>query len=252
MNSSKPFHFIPSPAQFRSLRLPAILCCTWGVLAPLEAQVVLFTDDFAPAQWSDVKLLDTTPGGDTQVAAHQSLEGGASGAYRSIQIAFSGTGDVLSAHLCRGFIYTPAVFGAIRSVDWSGSLRGDAAIENAQFGYSLVVEQSGSYYQWWQHSVAGADWINVGDAGLTAADFYPAGNPSGTERPDFSETAEPLEFGFLLAKQNSGPITLNTGFDNFEVTVTAVPEPSQFVLVGALSLGVMAGVRRYRSMWRIA
>lgn len=238
---------ITSSALFCSLRVAAIVLCANTVVAQLQAQVVLFTDDFAPAQWSDVKLLDTTPGATTQIAAQQSLAGGSPGAYRSIQITYSGTGDVLSAHLCRGFTYTPAISGAIGSIDWSASLRGDIDIPNAQFGYALIVEQSGSYYQWWQHSVGGADWIRVADTGLTASDFYPVGDPSGSGRPDFSGSAQPLEFGFLLAKQDSGPITLSTGFDNFQVTVAAVPEPAAYTLVGALSLGLLAALNRYRN-----
>ncbi|MFN7022099.1 MAG: hypothetical protein ACK4WH_12335 [Phycisphaerales bacterium] len=138
--------------------------------------------------------------------------------------------------------YDPSVAGAIASVDWSleslfvsgGDAGGQAVMLGAKQGaivYAADVGQTGT----------GAGWVTHGAVGLTEADFQPL---NGAAPIDFSASGAPLRFGFIVGNSGAESFTSVAVYDNFSVTLRAVPAPGAAGLAGVAALGLACRRRR--------
>ena len=147
------------------------------------------------------------------------------------------------------FEWNPADMGAIESVNMSienlfVSSSGGARNQSVE----LIVFQDGNYYY---RKIADAeyntDWTLNEGLPLENDDFYlmrPGVGDDPTVNPDFSATGAPIKFGFSAAARISQVNVHN--YDNYTLTINAVPVPGSFFLLSSGLAGVF-GIRRRQS-----
>jgi hypothetical protein len=139
--------------------------------------------------------------------------------------------------------YEPVNQGAILSVDFSIDHRFvSGTAEDGQI-IRLGAKQ-GSYVYAAGFAVTGTsgNWGSTSFLGMTAADFVAL---NGGAPIDFSATADPIRFGFVVGNASSGAngATAIVDYDNFFVRVVPVPSPGAAgCLLGGL--GLLARRRR--------
>jgi hypothetical protein len=185
------------------------------------AAPVNFTDgDFAAADWTAIKLRDTTPGQAATFEVQPSATGGDPGAYQQTSLNYQG-GSADVAHVRDSFFYDPAASGPLDTLDFSYSL---VDVDSTPIGVSaqyspLVSQGDSSYIAGGADPATGRSWRDFTHGGLKASDFALI-NGSGPAHPDFSATGAPLHFGYLsLGPQSNRPASLLSGLDNYSVTV---------------------------------
>jgi IPTL-CTERM motif len=225
---------------------------------------------FLDANWA---LTQFTAGLGGSSTAAQSLSGGNPGAFRNVTDVLNAAPPgsqtiVLSTSIYTPFTYSPAVSGAIGSINYSE----DAACTGGCFGSGQstgpALLQGGNLYILSSSTVItgpGAAWANHTLNGLTAADFglvnvTPTGIFDNTQHPNFSAGGAPIQLGFFRANGtsiNGGAYTLSAGIDNWQVTILAGAAPVAIDLptlsqwsVAALALAIaligLAWTRRRR------
>jgi hypothetical protein len=184
-----------------------------------RAAVVFSDGSFDDADWS--LMLSAGSSGGTAMAG-QAADGGNPGSFRDVQHEVNSTSGLVQAfHFNPAFVYEPGASGAIASVAWL------IDFQNFQAGQAaaLLIEQGGVFTVadiFTTTPVGLGAWNTHAQSGITAADFGIT--------PDFSSSAPAISFGFLTA--NSGQVGMfQVGYDNLEITITAVPEPSSLILV---------------------
>ncbi len=150
---------------------------------------------------------------------------------------------VLYAHMNSSFVYDPMT-DPLDSVDFSFDALNFSSNGNAGMGFGLAVEQSGSLFTGPVQNSKGAltfDWENFLQSGLVESDFA---QQTGSANLDFSSGGAPLTFGFFTT--NSHGTGIIAGYDNYAVTVNAVPEPSSWLLLfsGCALVGLCVGRHR--------
>ncbi len=219
-------------AALATLAVAAILCAR-----PSGATTVYSDQIFKDPDWTIMQEAGNGP-----ATAAQQLTGGNPNEYRRVDHNnFSDT--LLAYHLSSGAIHNLAI-EPIQSLKFSIDQIAILNHANIGVGIGVALRQGTKNYM----TVAGAhvnstfSWVTFVDNGLTASSFRTWTNPN--DHPDFSSAGGLIQFGFFTQNSNDGALRSRAaGFDNWEVTVNPVPEPSTLAIlaVGAVS---MLGRRR--------
>lgn len=241
-------HRVPRRLPSMRLAFGAVVAVALG--AP-PAHSVTFSDDaFNPPDWTALVLWDTSTGGsgfsvDTQADGSQG-----DARFTTLNYQFDGTASqgITVGHLNANALYDPAVTGAIESVQYSFSHRIVSQV-GATPGvfHGLVIRQGGSHFvHFFPTPTVSTAWSTGSTGLLTATDFslISLGGISPV-RPDFGPAAAPLQFGYVSSTASgrgfgSGTAAIGSAFDDWVVSVTPVPEPSEAALsVVALLAGAL-------------
>jgi hypothetical protein len=246
-----------SSAILRHLSCCAPLLALAALPHSRAAASTSFSDaTFPDANWSGLKVIDTTAGQTAFFVATQETGGGNPGDYRMTNLDWAYDGVSASqgfrvAELNNTANYTPSTSGAIGSLSFSI----DGAIENSSTNSPLserpVVYQDGSYYFGPQNLLPSgfSTWTSDAVSNLTATDFS---DLPGSAHPDFSSAGDPIEFGYSLetfstpanASASESGFFYGIANDNWSITLTpAVPEPAS-ISIGALVAAALLARRR--------
>jgi PEP-CTERM motif len=245
-------------SRFGKQRAVILVVMGLCILDDLKANAsVTYSDStFLDANWVGHNVLDTTAAHNATFSAAQNLSGGNTGPYRETQLSYSSSGNGISqgdfiVQLMAGATYNPHTSGAITSLSFSlDSLIASSSGGTPPLIVGLVILQNGSY--WSDNSLVNTagSWVTTSEPTLVANDFQLIVSTS-TIRPDFSTSGTLMSFGYITGSSYTSDVpavlSLDTGADNFSVTVNGVPEPSSLVLL-ALGQFVLTGrwVRRGR------
>lgn len=207
---------------------------------------VSYTDStFAEGDWT-VTVILYGAGGAADVS--QNTSGGNPGAYRSyvhtVTPTVASSAAVYVFSMRTGAVYDPAEDGAIASIAYSEDTKTNSLGWGNQIGGAMALRQDAILYYGGYRIDAGSAWTTHSASSLTANDFI---SLSGTSHPDFSSEGSPIIFGFFRASsQPSGHNWITEvagGTDNWQVTVTSVPEPTTMSLL-IVGLGALAWRKR--------
>ncbi len=195
------------------------------------AQTVTFSDqDFNDSDWTATVIIDETRS--AQITAEQDSRGGNPGAFRRIaHVGEAGSRDreIHVAHLHAGATYDPRKQGPISSVGHSYDLKNLESRTIWDSTYYLLIFQNDTYYRPPVDNISRLDWTPFGRSGLEARDFTRVAG-DGPRRPNFSDTAPPIQFGFASVSEfpPSGESpglpdddSRNSGIDNWEISIVA-------------------------------
>ena len=208
-----------------------LLASCWLIATDVPADTLRFGDGEFEEAGSEIELFNFHTGGDAIVT--QVAEGGNPDAYRRI-IHMTNTatdpGDSAAIYVFHGFpaaTVDPGVDGAITSVDYFWDVRAvDTFSQGGFFGPAL--RQGDRYYvSAGTLELVGTDqeWRAVERLGMNAGAFgwiQDILEIDPAEDPDFSESGEPIVFGFFSASagaQGGGETTQSHGYDNWQVVV---------------------------------
>ena len=167
----------------------------------------------------------------------QSQFGGNPGSYGIISLSIPNAGNYHSVSIYTGQSYTPSTQGPILSIDLSGDFK--AVTYGADYFFALT--QGGhSYFLWQFYAATSANWAHATATATSASDFYDIFSYA---HPDFVNGG-PIEFGLIhrYTTTGSGFVSRSFGVDNYGATVTAVPEPSAWIIMAVLSgLSALSG-----------
>jgi uncharacterized protein (TIGR03437 family) len=157
-------------------------------------------------------------------SAEQELSDGNPGAYRRVRHNW-GPGSIYVSHLRPGAVYDPLIRGPIAAVDYSYDLRLRNATPEQSVGYYLLLLQAGTYYRSATADfIATNSWQRFTRTRLTAADFLRISG-GGPINPRFDALAPAMQLGLISFNEGAGGSTVReSGFDNWSVTVFAVPD----------------------------
>jgi len=238
-------------------------CPTFGAAA-----IVTYSDDtFNNSDWA-VTVFQFGPGG--SISGSQILSGGNPSSYREIPVTVNATSPPGAEHPNRalvwgfherlGFSYDPSTQGAVQSYALfldTNFLTGNAGA--AGHGVYAGVAQNGRIYTTRSSRFLAPEssWTSKSLVGLTATDFeefqsggiVPVTDP--LSHPVFSAAGASFTVGFVTENNTAGAgvaLTNTVGYDNWQVEITPVPEPSTFALAAFGLLGLSAWGRR-RRLW---
>jgi hypothetical protein len=179
----------------------------------------LYSDaTFAAKNWA-VTPVETGGGG--VASAVQEKKGGHPGPYRLITTSVTGSSGGSELYAFNSDLkatYIPAKSGAITALNYQedsklisgfgeGQASGPALEQDGQI-YFLLDKAIDTPFDIWHHSKI---------TNLTAADFSTLGTGA---HPDFSQTADPIQFGFFRANSaGSSGYTITAGIDNWQISV---------------------------------
>ncbi len=212
--------------------------------AASSATAITYSDGtFLDADWTGVKVVDTTASADATFVAVQVATNGNPDAYRRVEHGY-GPGSIGIRHLRDDATYDPGALGAIATLDYSFDAIHLDPPTNQAVAFNILLFQSDSTYIAAGHNAFDAVWTPFGGAGLVAADFslYAGTGPS---NPDFSPSGGVITAGYATRNTNSGGATRITrlgGIDNWSVTFNPIPEPTAACLIG-IGLAGLASLR---------
>jgi hypothetical protein len=215
------------------------MVCAAGSIA--HADVVFSDTEFVPSNWG-FESATIGPGG-TSTAAQ--VSGGNPGNARQMTNNINALGTIWGFSrygTTTATRYEPLLSGAILSVEYSIDSRWLSGIGGQGQSIALGLRQ-GTIIYIAAHDITGStgNWNTHSAINLTAADFQPltSGAPV-----DFSSTAQPIRFGFLVGNSStSGAYTNVVMYDNFRVVVQNVPAPAS---AGVLAVSGLVLARRRR------
>ncbi len=217
---------------------------------PVPAQVVGVTDGtFNNTDWSLVVVNNTTNGTPT---AGQVSSGGNPGAYRSNSLTATGgagTTTVDTFSFRNGFSYSPSTQGAIGQ--WTLSVDDRKISQTSGFNglIGLAVRQNGTLYRTNQlFDPATSAWLTFSYPPTPDPNAFIQVSGPGPATPDFSNGG-PIDFGYyvpFVVASAAASGTETVGVDNFQISITPVPEPSTVLLAGAGAVGILGRWGRRR------
>ncbi len=173
--------------------------------------------------FDDSNIEGPGPGTSTGGASNQ-LTGGNPGAHIATSMNLF-AGDLIAVGGIKdNYTYTPSIEGPIDSI----AFKVDAKMVSAgSAGMVLAIEQGGQVFYDTDGPGFTGDWSVVSRSGLKAASFSTFGTEN-IGNPDFTGSAPPMKFGFVVANlisgsnvsNGSGPFSLSHQVDNFELTIT--------------------------------
>ena len=211
---------------------------------------VTFSDSTFPnADWTAVKILDTTATQNATISISQKSSGGNPGFYQQDVLHWTSSGGtsegLRGGSLFDSSVYNPSVSGMITSISYSF----DRIFISAQGStpgvfFALLLFQNNSYYLAGnaESDISNTNWTATSGSSLLSSNFSKVAG-AGPSTPDFSTTAAPLTFGYeegTAVGSAAITVTITTGVDNFDVTVNnvPVPEPGTWA-IGALATGLL-------------
>jgi hypothetical protein len=194
--------------------------------------------DFTTYAWASVKLQDTTSGQNAEAGAGEAPTGGyQGGAYRSNSFSFSFNGaatnqGILIGNTNSGMVYSPAVSGAINSINFGIAANESVSVGTTVVSIGLLLLQSNIYYTNQLQEVAAGSWANLKESSpLLAADFTRVGS-SEPVNPDFTTNGAPIQFGYAtaasLSSGTAGLITGTIGADDYQLSISNTPGGLRF------------------------
>ena len=218
----------------RQLACVVAMLAFGGFNAP--AQTVMFSDqDFNDSDWT-AELIVNEVGGSAKVQAMQDPRGGNPGAFRRIKHegeTKSSRVEIHVAHLRGGAVYNASESGGISSIAYSYDLKNLESRTVWHSTYYLLIFQNNSYYRSPRDRISKREWTPFDRSSLGARDFTRVAG-DGPRRPNFSENAPPLQFGFASVSDfpasggevspglgGDGDDSRNSGIDNWSVVVSA-------------------------------
>lgn len=173
---------------------------------------------------------------------------------------------VLFTALNSNFVYDPSVSGSITSLSASLDRYLAPSVDGqptnvGSYSLRVLAEQDGALYQsiftFGPINSPGGSWHTLSQGGILASDFklfdpLNFGAPGATTGLDFSGSA--ITFGFAMRAAgavdgNGAPVSAPSSgvlrADNFNLSITAVPEPSTWAVM-TVGFGLMGGVLRRR------
>lgn len=233
----------------------AILAIAAGVSANSASAATVFTDGtFDPSNYTTSFVYQSGATGTSSFCASCGNPGSA--------LVFTisepaGTGYAFIGTFNSTFVYDPASQGAISSIAASvdKNFSVSAGIYNNSF--RPLIEQDGKFYTAFKFftPVAGpatTGFLTLSIPTLTASDFGLISALDGTanfsQNPDFA--GDPIEFGigqYLAASGQPNTVATYT-FDNLNIAVSAVPEPSTWgmMILGFAGMTLMSFRRKAR------
>jgi len=221
----------------RTKILLALFFLACGGRKTLAADVTFVDSLFNDSDWSAqiVHTINHNACGTfhAEFTAFQVLTGGDPGAYRHVTHTFA-DGELFVAHLNNHAIWNPVTDGGISQILYSQDvnyLSGPGAPPFA-VGYDLLLKQGSEYYIS-LFTYTQDVWVNSQRSSLTANDFTRLfgtfGIPGGPDKPDFSKSGPPIQFGFHTRNGADGCNTYVTdhGIDNWQVTIHPCDCPRQ-------------------------
>lgn len=222
-----------------------LLCQLTGETSATAPAIVFSDSTFADSDW-DLTVFSYEFGGVT--TATQVLTGGDTGAYREVTITLNAPTTEPSAitgfHRKIGASYDPSIQGAVASIDYSES---SILLDGHGNGQTLgaAILQDGKVYRTLGLFSPDFFWVPKQLNGLQASDFaevLTVGIVGGgkvttvdpNSNPDFSASGSVFEVGFVRSDRATAgfpnPITLRGGIDNWQFSITPVPEPNASAL----------------------
>jgi hypothetical protein len=195
-----------------------------GVFVPASDAAVftIFDNTFSLSNWSLAGL-----GGSNAGTASASVIGGLSGSGRQVTIGGSGSITYQVESYKTNASFSPALGSAtgLTMQIWQQVTGGNGTYQNTRF----VASQGSSFYASsirWEPPIFTGSWQKF-EVSVAPSDFSLM-RGSGPATLDFSETAEPIRFGYMSFSPVfiSSPATPRNSFFNVDVTYTPVPEAS--------------------------
>ena len=163
-----------------------------------------FTDDtFNDPDWTAEMIVNQSGNSGGFTANQQRLRGNP-GSFRKVTHEGESDGSIHVAHLRVGAVYDPQVKGSIASISHSYDLINLESQSTFDSGYHLLIFQNDTYYRSARDRIATRNWRSFGRSGLSARDFTRVVG-SGPRQPDYSDSASPLQFGFISSASQFRP-----------------------------------------------
>jgi hypothetical protein len=233
------------------IRSGVVLFFLFSTAATAGASTIFFDSEFNLGDWSFQSY--TTGVGGTFTTTHESA-GGFAGAYiRFDTTVFNSANprEQLIASLYNAGTWNPSIQGGIAHVDFQISDLGIPASGGIGHGFGALLSQGGNIYDA-GFATSDLNWTTRLFPGFNFQSFSKYSG-SGPSHPDFSSNGGIIKFGFYVysgnAAVNLGDQVLATGFDNWQMTIIAVPEPGGLAL---MSLAGFLGISRRVLRRRIA
>jgi len=227
---------MPFSMSFRALALIVALS------ANLSLAGTIFSDGtFTPLAWTTVQEV-----GIGSVVISRVETGGNPDQYLRVDHQ-NFTGVLAAYHYRTGATYDPSWQGAIATVAWSLDEIAIMNLDTTSVAAGGALGQNGkNYYSVAPNNITKESWDTFGLSGLSAASFRTFAD--GNDHPDFSTSGAPITFGIWTASDNGARTDPRAaGLDNWSFEITAVPEPSSLLILGAGLAGVGAlALRRKR------
>ncbi|MCS6771170.1 MAG: hypothetical protein NZ740_04005 [Kiritimatiellae bacterium] len=214
----------------------------WGLMAVVcptaDALQTSYSDgEFNPAEWIAIKVIDTTAGQTGTCTVYQAGSAGNPGACRTMEHAHS-QNQLGFAHLCAWAVYDPAVRGPITTISFSYDVRAYQLGSAGGILFRPLLVQSGNVFtvNLTNTIFQTNTWELRVHTGLTWSSFCKIGNCF--VKPDFSETAPPIQFGFFTFTSTTAPSNFSQfAIDNWSVSILSTA-PVKFVTATLEETGV--------------
>ncbi|MEM9081581.1 MAG: hypothetical protein AAGC74_12915 [Verrucomicrobiota bacterium] len=212
-----------------------------SIILPAHSATTFFSGEIGSSDWTTAQVI----GNGGQVFSISMTDGNPDTFFRVETID---TSFINYTHLNSSFIHNPATV-PINTIDFSIDVRNFFAFQQGM-GFAVIAEQDNNIYQAPYLASSSTpdtfDWHTRSQPNALFQSDFAAIVGNGTL--DFSSSGSPITFGLLTF--NSGGLGITAGFDNYQVTVNPVPEPTAPCFLIASTF--FASAYRKRTMPKLA